>query len=54
MEDLVLESEQIMELLSAEEVKEAFAGAYEHVGNAPQKCQDFLNDWLYPTIGGKS
>lgn len=51
---LVMKNEQIMGALSVAEVDEAFDRAYEHVGNAPQKCRDFLDNQLYPAIEDKS
>jgi len=53
MKKLVLDDERITSLLGKKDVEQAFEEIFHHVGDAPQKCVDFLNKELYPAIGKK-
>lgn len=54
IQELLLGDERIVSLLGKGVVEQAFKEIFHHVGNAPQKCTDFLNQELYPAIGKKT
>ncbi len=53
MKELLLADERITSRLGKEKVGKAFEDIFTHVGDAPQRCTDFLNKELYPAIGKK-
>lgn len=53
MRRLLLADKRVTSLLSRKSVKQAFEEIFTHVGNAPQKCVDFLKNELHPAIGKK-
>jgi len=54
MEKLLLGDERITSLLGEGGIKQAFEDISHHIGDAPQKCVDFLNKELYPAVGKKN
>lgn len=50
MKGLVMANDRIMKAISVDTVDETFDDVFNHVGDAPQKCRDFLRDRLYPVI----
>lgn len=51
MKELLLADEKITSRLGEAVVEEAFEKVFTHVGDAPKRCMDFLNNELYPAIG---
>lgn len=51
MERLVLADSRITSLLSRREVRGIFRDIVHHTGDAPRKCERFLDEELYPYIG---
>jgi len=50
MKELLLADERIVGVLGKEKVKHAFEDILCHVGNASQRCSEFLERELYPAI----
>lgn len=50
MQAIVLGDEKVTALLGRNGVNRAFRDVFHHVGNAPDKCMQFLNEDLYPSI----
>lgn len=51
MKELLLTDERITSRLGGEKVDKAFEEIFAHVGDAPQRCTEFLENELYPAIG---
>ena len=50
LKQLVLADERIIDLISQVEIEQAFDKAMTHIGNAPEQCERFLKNELYPAI----
>ena len=53
MKELLSEDERITSRLGKENVEKAFEDIFTHVGDAPQRCENFLKNELYPAIEKK-
>jgi len=53
MKELILGDERITSLVSTEDVEQSFEDILIHVGDAPQRCENFLKNELYPAIEKK-
>jgi len=54
MKELLLGDERITSRLGEEKVEKAFKDIFTHIGDAPQRCIDFLNEELYPATREES
>jgi len=52
LQQLLAEDEVISKYLDPEELEELFSSVRDHVGDAPERCERFLKNELYPAING--
>lgn len=50
MKDLILKDERITSLINPKNIEQSFEDILTHVGDAPQRCENFLKNELYPAI----
>ncbi len=50
LQEQILDDDRIVSMLGEESVKRSFENIFSHVGDAPQRCEEFLEKELYPAI----
>ena len=48
MKELIIGDQRIVSLLGEDKITQAFERIFRHFGDAPERCDRFLKDELYP------